>query len=101
MIRNKEIPVKDAKATLLEADKVFGLGLDAPDQTAIALCGKHFGNEIALADVPSRIRTLVEARESARHEKQWPEADRIRKEVEKLDYTIEDTSEGPRLFKKG
>jgi len=48
-------------------------------------------------DVPSEIWNLVKKRESARKEKNWELSDKIRKEVEKRGYKIEDTPEGPKI----
>ena len=100
MMSDRNVSSRDARATLLEADKIMGLGLAETDAEAIALYAKLFGVEVPSENVPQRIQTLLNARQIARAEKKWPEADRIRRDVEKLGYSIEDTSSGPRLFKK-
>ena len=33
-------------------------------------------------------------------EKNWKESDRLREEIEKLGYTVEDSKDGTRVFKK-
>jgi cysteinyl-tRNA synthetase len=44
--------------------------------------------------------TLVHRREEARKAKDWPEADRLRKELADLGVTVEDTPRGPRWWRK-
>lgn len=96
----KEIPRENARATILDADKVLGLGLDRDDEMARQLYEKSFGTPVELSTLPERMRTLVEAREAARKEKQWEHADKLRNELQKFGYSVEDTSTGPRITKK-
>ncbi|MCK5629676.1 MAG: cysteine--tRNA ligase [Nanoarchaeota archaeon] len=49
------------------------------------------------ADIPAEILKKAEMREKARKEKDFANADRIRDELEKLGYVIEDTPKGPRV----
>ncbi len=51
-------------------------------------------------EVPKQITELAEKREKARKEKDFKLADKIREEITKKGYIIEDTKEGPRLKKK-
>lgn len=74
----------DEKATWLEFDKVWGLGLDIKR------------GEI---NIPTKIAELVAARERAREEKNWPRADSLRAEIESLGYALKDTPDGPKLVK--
>ena len=71
------------KATLLEYDQVFGLGPAAwqPEEM----------------DIPDEILMLVERRESARKDRRWEEADRLRDQIQAEGYEIRDTPAGPRL----
>ena len=100
MIKDRNLSGADIRAGILDADQVFGLGLAKPDELATTLCQKMFGVAVELADLPERVRTMVEAREAARKEKKWEQADSLRKDLQKMNYAVEDTSEGPRLFKK-
>ncbi len=100
MIKDRSLSGADIRAGVLEADKMFGLGLGKPDAEATALCQKMFGVAVTLSDLPERVQKLVEAREAARKEKQWEQADSLRKELQKLNYVIEDTSTGPQIFRK-
>lgn len=58
---------------------VFGLRIEAP------------------ASVPTDILALAEARETARKNRDFSEADRIRDELSARGYAIEDTPDGPRV----
>ena len=44
--------------------------------------------------IPTEIRRLAEARQKAREEKNFPEADRLRGEIELAGFTVEDTANG-------
>ena len=46
-------------------------------------------------EIPSGIQELVAQREKARKSRQWQEADRLRQELRKEGYLVEDTAEGP------
>ncbi|MEK7391391.1 MAG: hypothetical protein AAB214_02390, partial [Fibrobacterota bacterium] len=77
---------------LLDWDRVLGLELstDLPDPPAVEVD----------ADEAARIDGLVAARTVARDSKNWPEADRIRKELADLQVVVTDTPTGP-TWKKG
>ncbi len=46
-------------------------------------------------NAPQHVLTLVKEREEARHEKNWNESDRLREEIIRQGFSVEDTSEGP------
>jgi cysteinyl-tRNA synthetase len=73
------------KATILEFDKVLGLALE--------------GNVVA--EIPDEIMVLAKQREEFRKTKQWSESDRIRQEIFNKGYELEDTSNGPKIIKRG
>jgi len=72
-------------ATVLDFDKVLGLNLH---QAGIA------------EKIPSEIKKLAEEREAARQNKNWQESDRLRLEIEKLGYIVEDIKDGQRISRK-
>lgn len=81
--------VRDKKAegkikTIKEMDKVFGLDLLKKEKT----------------EIPTGVKKLIKKRELARKNKDWQKADELRKEIEELRYSIEDTNKGPKLKKK-
>ncbi|MBQ9369814.1 MAG: cysteine--tRNA ligase, partial [Clostridia bacterium] len=74
---------KDIYKLALDFDKVLGLSLDkvtAPAPEKI--------------DVPEDVAALAEARFSAKKEKNWAEADRLRAAILEKGYAIKDTKEG-------
>jgi cysteinyl-tRNA synthetase len=73
-----------AHALLVEFDAILGLGLR--DRKPIL--------------IPVAIQRLADKREKARKSKFWLEADRLRMELEKKGWQVNDTPEGPKLFKQ-
>lgn len=73
----------DKTATLLDFDRVFGLGLTPKQKDA----------------VPTHIEELARARDEARKNKNWAESDRIRGEINSFGWNIEDTEKGTRISK--
>ncbi len=47
-------------------------------------------------ELPLEVAALIEEREAARRARDWVRADRLREEIARLGYTVEDTPEGPR-----
>lgn len=50
--------------------------------------------------VPEKVSELVNLREKHRADKNWPEADKIRAQIQDLGYEIEDTIYGPLVIKR-
>jgi len=71
------------KGTLLHFDQVLGLGLATWQPTETT--------------APDAVLALVEARQLARKEKRWQDADRLRQEIQQAGYELEDTAQGPRV----
>ncbi|MBT3394941.1 cysteine--tRNA ligase [archaeon] len=69
---------KNAYDLIIEFDKTLGLNL----------------NKIKKEVTPEEIKKLLLKRETARTEKDWKEADRLRDEIKKIGYLIEDSKEG-------
>lgn len=67
----------------------------------IALIDDVFGLALMSNDsvVPGAILELAEQRENARKEKNWIEADRLRMQIEKAGYRIDDMPKGPQVIK--
>ena len=100
MTKDHELSGAEVRATLVDADRVLGLGFHLPDPSADALLRKLFGIPVALEELPKHVRTLLDSREAARNKKNWQVADSLRAELQKLGYLIEDTSADPRIFRK-
>lgn len=84
IIKDNRLSSAAKKQLLLEFDKVLGLGLD----------------KIKPQKIPPKIKNLVSQREKLRVNKQFIQADRLRKQIEKLGYRIEDTTAGPKVLLK-
>jgi len=85
-LMKSELPLSTKKATMLEFDRVLGLGL-AIWQPVVEV-------------IPEEIKQLVQKRQQARLEKRWIDADALRFQVIEEGYEIEDTPEGPRVKRK-
>ncbi len=78
VLRDKKLGSKEKLKLVYDFDIVLGLGL----------------KDIKAEKVPSEIKKLVEEREKARKEKNWTKADKIRNEIKKKGYIIEDSDSG-------
>ncbi len=83
-IKDDEISSNEKYNLLIEFDKVFGLGL----------------KDIKEIKIPEEVRKLVQKREKYRKEKEWKEADKVRKKINKLGFKVEDTQKGSLIKKK-
>jgi cysteinyl-tRNA synthetase len=84
VIRSKETQA-DKLATILDFDKVFGLGLSLLEKEKI--------------EIPKEIKKLVAQRELARKQKNWQKSDQLRVKIKSLGYWVEDTAKGPKIKK--
>ena len=75
------------KATILEFDRVLGLGL-ADWQAEAEL------------PIPEAVQALVSQRQEARAEKNWQLADTLRDQIAAAGFDVIDTSDGPELKRK-
>lgn len=82
MIRS-DYPTSAKAKTILEMDKVLGLRLD-----------EYLGKPI---EVPDEVMKLVYRREQIRKSGDFKESDKLRHEIKKLGYEIEDTPAGPKI----
>lgn len=55
---------------------------------------------LTVTEVPEEVEELLDHREKAREDKDFAQADTLRKQIEKAGFTLEDTATGPRLRKK-
>jgi cysteinyl-tRNA synthetase len=87
IIKDKNLSQKSKKQLLLKFDKVLGLGLNKVETQK---------NPV----IPEKIRQSAARREKLRVNKQFIQADVLRKKIEKLGYSVEDTAFGPKVRKK-
>ncbi len=83
VMKDENMSAPDKKATILDFDKVFGLG---------------FAN-LKEEKIPAEVMKLVEKREQARLDKDFQKSDGLRKEINFLGYEVKDTSEGQKVSK--
>ena len=75
-----DYPDHAKKVSLLKFDEVLGLGLGMLKKKRVT--------------IPKEIQKLLNAREKAREKKDWKESDRLRDEIARLGFTVEDTQTG-------
>lgn len=80
-----DLPSSQKSKDLLEMDKILGLGLN-----------EYLGKQVL---VPEEVMHLVRKREQVRNTGDFKESDKLRKEIKKLGYEIEDTPSGPKVKK--
>ena len=82
-LAKSDLPAATKKATLGKFDEVLGLRLAEwrPSEEVI----------------PDEIVALVEARQQARVEKRWPDADALRDQIIAAGYAVADTPQGPQI----
>jgi len=83
LLKDSSISDKDKKATILDFDRVLGLGLD----------------KIKKEEIPEEITILVSSREEARKQKDWAKSDELRIKINELGYEIKDTGDGSKISK--
>ncbi len=78
-----DLPTTAKAVTILEMDKILGLKLE-----------EYLGKPL---EIPEEVRKLVNLREQARKSGDFKQSDKLRQEIKKLGYEIEDTSSGSRI----
>lgn len=72
------------RITVLEFDRVLGLNVKKREALRI----------------PTAVQKLIERREELRHNQEWAAADRLREQIKKLGFAVEDTPSGPLVKKR-
>ena len=73
--------LRNARETIIELCHVLGLKPDEQEELII----------------PAQVKKLVDQRTQAKQERNFAEADRLRDEVEKLGFRLEDTAQGVQI----
>ena len=84
MVKDENLLPGEKKGTLLEMDKILGLGVDILKKET---------------EVPEEVQSLINEREGFRKAGDWGAADELRKKIEELGYSVKDTKEGPQINK--
>lgn len=82
LIKSTKKSLADKQATLLNFDKVLGLGL----------------KDYKPAAIPAKVKILVKQREVARRAGNWKRADQLRSQIKELGFEVRDTPTGPRVY---
>ncbi len=77
------VSAPDKKATVLDFDKVLGLGFE----------------NIKMTEIPEEVKKIVARREEARANKDFNLSDELRKKINVLGFEVKDTSEGQKVSK--
>lgn len=83
MLDDKKLASREKYALTLDFDQIFGL-----DFRKSASQRKK---------IPAKVQALVKKREGLRAQKKWAEADKIRQQVAKLGWQVEDDPDGPKI----
>jgi cysteinyl-tRNA synthetase len=83
-MKDENMSDADKKATILDFDRVFGLGFE------------NLKEEI----IPEEVLKLAKEREQARADKDFTKSDELRAEINKLGYEVKDTEGGQKVSKK-
>lgn len=86
------LPAVDRLATILDFDRVLGLDLSS------AL--DFIQQDLEMDDLPLSVQNLLKARQEARLHKNWAEADRLREEIARAGYHVDDVRNDYRIRKK-
>ncbi len=83
VIKDENMSDADKKVTILDFDKILGLGFA----------------DLKEEKIPEEIQKLIKEREQARLDKNFKKSDELRKKINSLGYDIKDTSEGQKISK--
>ena len=83
IIKNADILDADKKTTILELDKVLGLGLE----------------KIKVVPMSEEVSALIKERETARAQKDFARSDELRKKINDLGFEVKDTPDGQKVNK--
>jgi len=98
LVRDEEVARDDKRATLVNFDKVLGIGLLEGSKRLKEML-RDADKRLAVTEAPDEVQQLLDEREAARKEKEWARADELREKIESQGYKIDDTDEGPKLRK--
>jgi cysteinyl-tRNA synthetase len=89
LIKDTAVSAADKKATIIDFDRVLGLGLASLSLTV---------DDGVVTDIPAPIAALADARIVARREKDWIKADALRTEIQERGFDVIDTETGYKII---
>ena len=87
LVKDDKLPPSAKKESLFKFDEVLGLEIK-----------KNL--KVKIEKNPAEIKKLIAERDAARKNKNWTESDRLRTELEKQGYSVEDSKDETRVTKK-
>lgn len=84
LVKDENVQGSDKKATILDFDKVLGLGFENVREEKEVIA-------------PEEVLKLLEEREQARKDKDFKKSDELRDKINSLGYEVKDSSEGQKL----
>jgi cysteinyl-tRNA synthetase len=100
MTKDKRLSRADLLAALLDFDRILGLNLAEPDDTAKKLAQTDIKKGVSPESLPEDVRALFSQRAEARAQKKWARADELRLLIESEGYVIEDAGASSRVFQR-
>ncbi|MBN2190976.1 MAG: cysteine--tRNA ligase, partial [Candidatus Aureabacteria bacterium] len=85
LLREESVSSQDRLELAYSFDEVLGLGIK--------------DSLVKMSKVPEDIAVLLNERKKARADKNWKESDRLREEILKKGFKVEDTPSGQKVFK--
>jgi cysteinyl-tRNA synthetase len=92
LLKDDTVSAGDKRKTLLEFDRVLGVGFSLTDNERGSLQGSA---EISFESLPPDIQQLITDRATARASKDFAASDHIRDTLKQRGYLVEDTAKGP------
>ncbi len=92
ILKSDALSPADKRATLMEIDRLLGLGKAMPAPKA--------PTDPVDASLPQEVLDLAARRAEARNEKDWKLSDELRVKIGELGYEVKDTSEGQKIAKR-
>ncbi len=89
VVKNKNLSARQKRTLLAIFEEVLGLNL------------QQFSSQHSNIAIPAKVKTLVDKRELFRCNKQFTQADALRKKIKRVGYEVEDTPFGPFVRKRG
>ena len=87
VLKDQKLKTGEKQFLIFDFDHIFGLKIKNEAEKLLKSRNKNY----------SKIKELVEKREKLREESRWEEADKIRQEIEKRGYFLEDTPGGTKI----
>lgn len=94
VVKDNSLTDKVKAGTLVAMDEILQIGLSESQDE-----GAHKLGVVSADDLPEDIQNIIDQREAARIAKNWLEADRLRDALQLKGYSVEDSSDGPKINK--